>query len=136
MVAVSPPIGLLFSPEAAQGIQARVRLVSGSRDWAVPPDPEALASFSQSPALGHQMGLANGGDHFNWRAPAKASTPALPSPLIRAWVNGTFAAGANAQPAAGAPSLFPATGWGSSAMPLVEVTTQQAAGASTRLATL
>jgi hypothetical protein len=32
--------------------------------------------------------------------------------------------------------LFPATGWGSSAMPLVEVTTQQAAGASTRLATL
>ena len=132
VVAVSPPIGLLFSPEAAQGIQARVLLVSGSRDWVVPPDPEALAPFSQSPAQGHQLVLANGGDHFNLRAPAKASTPAVLSPLILAWVNGTFAAGANAQPAAGAPGLLPATGWGSSAMPLVEVTPQQAAGASSR----
>jgi len=132
VVAVSPPIGLLFSPEAAQGIQARVLLVSGSRDWVVPPDPEALAPFSQSPAQGHQMVLANGGDHFNLRAPAKASTPAVLSPLILAWVNGTFAAGANAQPAAGAANLLPATGWGSSAMPLVEVTPQQAAGASAR----
>jgi predicted dienelactone hydrolase len=122
----------LFSPEAAQGIQARVLLVSGSRDWVVPPDPEALAPFSQSPAQGHQMVLANGGDHFNLRAPGKASTPAVLSPLILAWVNGTFAAGANAQPAAGAANLLPATGWGSSAMPLVEVTPQQAAGASAR----
>jgi len=130
VVAVSPPIGLLFSPEAAQGIQARVLLVSGSRDWVVPPDPEALAPFAQSPAQGHQLVLADGGDHFNLRAPAQAKTPAVLSPLILAWVNGTFAAGAQAQPAAGAPKLLPPTGWGSTQMPLVEITVQQAVGAA------
>ena len=72
VVAVSPPIGLLFSPEAVQGIQARVLLVSGSHDWVVSPDPEALLPFSQSPAMGHRLVLVKGGDHFNMRAPEKA----------------------------------------------------------------
>jgi predicted dienelactone hydrolase len=134
VVAVSPPIGLLFSPDAVQGIQARVLLVSGSHDWVVPPDPEALLPFSQSPALGHRLVLVKGGDHFNMRAPAKATAPAktppsaVLSPLILAWVNGTFAAGNQAQPAAGAPSLLPPAGWGSAVMPMVDVTLEQAAG--------
>jgi hypothetical protein len=59
------------------------------------------------------------------RAPAKA---AVLSPLILAWVNGTFAAGIQALPAAGAPSLLPPSGWGSAVMPMVDVTLQQAAG--------
>ena len=140
VVAVSPPIGLLFSPDAAQGIQARVLLVSGSHDWVVPPDPEALLPFSQSPALGHRLVLVKGGDHFNMRAPAKATSPAKPNsptktsatavlaPLILAWVNGTFAAGIQALPAAGAPSLLPPSGWGSAVMPMVDVTPDQVVG--------
>jgi hypothetical protein len=141
VVAVSPPIGLLFSDEAAQGIQARVLLVSGSQDWVVPPDPEALLPFSKAPALGHRLVLVKGGDHFNLRAPvkttasAKTPAPAKPpvtpvlAPLILAWVNGTFAAGNQAQPAAGAPSLLPPSGWGSALMPMVDITPQQAAAA-------
>ena len=140
VVAVSPPIGLLFSPDAAQGIQARVLLVSGSSDWVVPPDPEALIPFSQSPAMGHRLVLVKGGDHFNMRAPAKATSPAKPNsptkatgaavlaPLILAWVNGTFAAGIQALPAAGAPSLLPPSGWGSAVMPMVDVTPGQVVG--------
>ncbi len=140
VVAVSPPIGLLFSPDAVQGIQARVLLVSGSHDWVVPPDPEALLPFALSPALGHRLVLVKGGDHFNMRAPAQTSSPAeaassvkpnataLLSPLILAWVNGTFAAGIQALPAAGAPSLLPPSGWGSAVMPMVDVTVKQAAG--------
>jgi hypothetical protein len=78
--------------------------------------------------------LVKGGDHFNMRAPAKATAPAktppaaVLSPLILAWVNGTFAAGNQAQPAAGAPSLLPPAGWGSAVMPMVDVTLEQAAG--------
>jgi predicted dienelactone hydrolase len=148
VVAVSPPIGLLFSPDAVQGIQARVLLVSGSHDWVVSPDPEALLPFSQTPAMGHRLVLVKGGDHFNMRAPAKATSPApakatalgkasspaknppaaVLSPLILAWVNGTFAAGNQALPAAGAPSLLPPSGWGSAVMPMVDVTLEQAAG--------
>jgi predicted dienelactone hydrolase len=145
VVAVSPPIGLLFRPEAVQGIQARVLLVSGSHDWVVSPDPEALLPFSQSPAMGHRLVLVKGGDHFNMRAPekaisvaqsmalkkhvtpAKAAPAAVLSPLILAWVNGTFAAGNQALPAAGAPSLLPPSGWGSAVMPMVDVTVEQAA---------
>jgi len=99
----------------------------------VPPDPEALIPFSQSPAFGHRLVLVKGGDHFNMRAPAKANSPAQPppaavlSPLILAWVNGTFAAGNQALPAAGAPSLLPPSGWGSAVMPMVDVTVEQAA---------
>jgi hypothetical protein len=90
--------------------------------------------------MGHRLVLVKGGDHFNMRAPAKATSPAkaassakpnataLLSPLILAWVNGTFAAGNQAQPAAGAPSLLPPSGWGSAVMPMVDVTLQQAAG--------
>jgi hypothetical protein len=75
--------------------------------------------------MGHRLVLVKGGDHFNMRAPAKT---AVLSPLILAWVNGTFAAGTLALPAAGAPSLLPPSGWGSAVMPMVDVTLQQAAG--------
>ncbi|MCP9808054.1 alpha/beta fold hydrolase [Cyanobium sp. HWJ4-Hawea] len=128
VIAVSPPIGLLFDPDAAKEIQARVLLVSGSKDWVVPPDPEALAVFSQSPALGHRLVLVQGGDHFNLRAPLAKSTAKLPvlAPLILAWVNGTFAAGSLAAPAPGAPSLLPVSGWGRDGMVLVDVSPQQA----------
>ena len=84
--------------------------------------------------MGHRLVLVKGGDHFNMRAPAKATSPgkatgtAVLAPLILAWVNGTFAAGIQALPAAGAPSLLPPSGWGSAVMPMVDVTPGQVVG--------
>jgi predicted dienelactone hydrolase len=125
VVAVSPPIGLLFDPAAAAALQARTLLVSGSRDWVVPPDPEALVPFAATSPAGHRLVLAKGGDHFNLRAPAKQTAAPL-SPLILAWVNGAYAAGAQVAPATGAPSLLPPSGWGSADMVLVDVPSAQA----------
>lgn len=120
VAAVSPPISLLFNPQVAAALQARTLLVAGSRDWVVPPDPEALAPFTNTPPAGHRLVLAQGGDHFNLRAPARQLQAPL-SPLLLAWVQGAFAAGAQVSPSASAPSLLPPTGWGSAVMPLVDV---------------
>ncbi|NDG75166.1 MAG: alpha/beta hydrolase [Synechococcaceae bacterium WB8_1B_136] len=126
VAAVSPPISLLFDPQAAAQLQARTLLVAGSRDWVVPPDPEALVPFAATPPLGHRLVLAKGGDHFNLRAPAKQTSAPL-SPLLLAWVNGAYAAGSQVGPGPAAPSLLPPQGWGSPEMVLVDVTPAQAA---------
>jgi predicted dienelactone hydrolase len=125
VAAVSPPISLLFDPRAAAQLQARTLLVAGSRDWVVPPDPEAVVPFAATPPLGHRLVLARGGDHFNLRAPAKQTSAPL-SPLLLAWVNGAFGAGSQVGPGPSAPSLLPAQGWGSPEMALVDVMPAQA----------
>ena len=126
VAAVSPPLNLLFDHGASRGMHARALLVSGSRDWVVPPDVEAIEPFGRSTMGGHQLVLVSGGDHFNLRAPASGNGGPL-APLLLAWVKGAFAAGPQVRPAAAAPPLLPPAGWGSSAMPLVEVRGQAAA---------
>lgn len=121
IAAVSPPLNLLFDHGSSRAMHARTLLVSGSRDWVVPPDVEAIEPFGRSTPGGNQLVLAVGGDHFNLRAPVSGNGGPL-APLLLAWVQGAFAAGAQARPAAGAPPLLPPTGWGSTAMPLVDVT--------------
>ena len=126
VIAISPPIGLLFSDQAAKGMQARVLLISGTRDVVVPPDPEALYPFSHSPVYGHRLVLVYGGTHFNLRAPDSGKDDATLSPLILAWVNGTFSSGNQYRPRSGAPSLLPKTGWGKKTIKVVDVKYQQA----------
>ena len=123
VAAVSPPLNLLFDQGAASAMHARTLLVSGSRDWVVPPDVEALEPFSRSTSAGHQLVLVAGGDHFNLRAPASGNGGPL-APLMLAWVQGAFAAGPGARPAADAPRLLPPSGWGSLELGLVEVPLQ------------
>ncbi len=125
-VAVSPPLSLLFDQGAARAMQARVLIVSGSRDWVVPPGPEAITPMTMEAANaggGHRLVLARGGDHFNLRAPA-ASAGAPLRGVILAWTNGAFDAGAAAAPGAGAPALLPPDGWGDTTVPLVDVSPQ------------
>ncbi|MFM9110846.1 MAG: alpha/beta hydrolase family protein [Prochlorococcaceae cyanobacterium] len=131
VAAVSPPLSLLFDRESGQRMTARALLVSGSRDWVVPPDPEAIAPFARSGAvrLGHRLVLADGGDHFNMRAPQAGDGTPLRA-LLLAWVNGAFAAGPAARPAAGAADLLPAGGWGDGQIPLLDVSSRaKASGA-------
>jgi len=123
VAAVSPPLNLLFEHGASRPMHARTLLVSGSRDWVVPPDVEALEPFSRTLPVGHQLVLVAGGDHFNLRAPAEGSGGIL-APLLLAWVQGAFAAGPGARPAPAAPPLLPPSGWGSLELGLVEVPLQ------------
>lgn len=120
VVAVSPPLSLLFDYGSAQSMQARALLVSGSRDWVVTPDPEALVPFAAARSRGHELVLVDGGDHFNLRAPAEGDGGPLRG-LLLAWTNAAFAPGARTAPAEGAPPLLPPDGWGSDQLPLVPV---------------
>ncbi len=120
VVAVSPPLSLLFDYGAAQSMQARALLVSGSRDWVVTPDPEALVPFAAARSRGHELVLVDGGDHFNLRAPAEGDGGPLRG-LLLAWTNAAFAPGARTAPVEGAPPLLPPDGWGSDQLPLVPV---------------
>lgn len=111
VVAVSPPMRLLFAPGAARGMNASALLVSGTRDWVVPVGPEAIAplrSMVANSGMGsHRLVLAEGGDHFNLRAPAAATETPL-NALILAW----FASG----------GALPADGWGDRVFALHDVT--------------
>ena len=122
VVAVSPPLRLLFDRGASQGMQARAVVVSGSKDWVVPFGPEALHPFEAVPEKhGHQLVLADGGTHFNLR-PGSGDEPAVLRGLMLAWVRAVLAAGESARPSRGAPALLPPDGWGDPVMPLVDVT--------------
>ncbi|MDI9405355.1 MAG: alpha/beta fold hydrolase [Chitinophagaceae bacterium] len=120
VVAVSPPLRLLFDHGAADSMQARALLVSGNRDWVVSPDPEAVEPFRVAAANGHALVLVDGGDHFNLRSPADGDGGPLRG-LLLAWTNGAFAAGAAAAPGPQARPLLPDAGWGNDEMPLVRV---------------
>ena len=121
VAAVSPPVSLLFPRGAAQQLSARVLLVSGTRDWVVPPDPEAVVPFGAATPKGNQLVLVQGGDHFNLRA-GQAPDGGVLAPLLVEWTNRSFAAGAAAQPSLGAPPLLPPGPWGSTAKPMADVT--------------
>ena len=124
VAAVSPPVSLLFPAGSGGSMSARVLLVSGSRDWVVPPDPEAIAPMARGAVpVGHRLVLAQGGDHFNLR-PGAAEDGGVLGALLLTWTDAAFAAGEAARPAPGAPSLLPASGWGSAGLPLVDVTDQ------------
>jgi len=123
VAAVSPPVSLLFPRGSGQEMRARILLVSGTHDWVVPPDPEAVAPFLRSPAVGNQLVLVKGGDHFNLR-PGKDQHGGVLAPLLLEWTNRSFQAGAAARPARGAAPLLPAGPWGSSDKPMADVSPQ------------
>lgn len=111
VVAVSPPMRLLFAPGAARAMHGTVLLVSGTRDWVVPVGPEAIdpmRKLAANTGIGrNRLVLVEGGDHFNLRAPAASADSPL-NALILAW----FASG----------GALPTDGWGHKAMPLHDVT--------------
>ena len=63
-VLVSPPLRLLFDASSGPAMHAKVLLVSGTRDWVVPSDPEAVVPLrnGQPMANGHRIVVASGGD--------------------------------------------------------------------------
>jgi len=121
--AVSPPLSLLFARGFTSGQGGRVLLVSGSRDWVVPPDPEAIAPMRWGRTLGNQLVLVQGGDHFNLR-PEGAADGGVLGPLLLAWTNAAFAAGPTVHPAPGAPPLLRDQGWGNAEWPMADVTSR------------
>ena len=124
VVAVSPPMSLLFDQGSARTMTARALVVSGNRDWVVPSGPEALrpmALEARNAGGGHRLVLAKDGDHFNLRSSYEQGGGALRG-LLLAWTDGAFAAGAAAAPGPSATSLLPPNGWGDKEFPLVDVT--------------
>jgi predicted dienelactone hydrolase len=119
--AVSPPSSLLFPRGAGTNLSARVLLVSGSRDWVVPPDPEAIDPTRWAKNRGNQLVLVNGGDHFNLRPEDQADGGVL-GPLLLAWTDAAFSAGEAARPRPDAPPLLVGGTWGNKQMPMVEAT--------------
>jgi predicted dienelactone hydrolase len=118
VAAVSPPLNLIFDHGSGKGMNARALLITGSRDWVVPSGPEAINRFHYPALEGHQLVLANGGDHFNLRGVGDGGP--LRALLLR-WVDAAYAAGPTLPPAAGAPPILPAAGWGNGEIPLVLV---------------
>jgi len=121
VAAVSPPVSLLFPRGSARQLQARVLLVSGTHDWVVPPDTEAVEPFMRSDRRGNQLVLVQGGDHFNLR-PGRTADGGVLAPLIVEWADRAFAAGPAVKPAPGAPLLMPPGSWGSPSKPMADVT--------------
>ncbi|MEY3544170.1 MAG: hypothetical protein RLZZ106_80 [Cyanobacteriota bacterium] len=121
VAAVSPPVSLLFPKGSSKQITARVLLVSGTHDWVVPPDPEAVQPFSTATPRGNQLVLVQGGDHFNLR-PGSSPDGGPVAPLLVEWTNRAFAAGTAVKPAAGAAPLLPQGSWGSDGKAMADVT--------------
>ena len=119
--AVSPPLSLLFARGSSEELSGRVMLVSGSRDWVVPPDPEAIDPFRRAPRQGNQLVLVGGGDHFNLRPEGQANGGVLGS-LLLAWTDAAFASGEAARPRLNAEPLLVGGAWGNAEMPMVDAT--------------
>lgn len=96
VVAVSPPMRLLFDPvqslgraDASQSFRPKILLISGTRDWIVPSGPEAVSPMrdTQAARLGHRLVLVDGGTHFNLRAVRGQAPKAVIGPVMLAWIN-------------------------------------------------
>ncbi len=117
-VVVSPPMRLLFDESSGRSLQAKVLLVSGTKDWVVPSDPEAVVPLKVGEPLanGHRLVLASGGSHFNLWAPADQKESPILGPMILAWINEQLAVPSS--------YTFSGGGWGNTTVPLVDVTGQ------------
>ena len=117
-VVVSPPMRLLFDESSGPSLQAKVLLVSGTKDWVVPSDPEAVVPLKggQPLANGHRLVLASGGSHFNLWAPVDQTEAPILGPVILAWINEQLAVPSS--------HTFSGGGWGNASVPLVDVTGQ------------
>ena len=115
VVAVSPPLRLLFEPSSSTSLSSKVLLISGTRDWVVPSGPEAISPMRDTKAaqLGHRLVLVNGADHFSLRSFQGEERPALVGPVMLGWINEQL--GVN-----GAVS-FSGGGWGDDQVDLVDV---------------
>ncbi|MFN5219616.1 MAG: alpha/beta hydrolase family protein, partial [Cyanobacteriota bacterium] len=119
VAAVSPPLNLLFDQRAGRAMTARGLIITGSRDWVVPPDPEAISRFEETEDNGHNLVVVRGGDHFNMRGPLQNGGGPLRA-LLLAWADAAFTAGAAVTPSPHTPALLTAQqGWGDTAMPMV-----------------
>ncbi|PTT91041.1 esterase, partial [Pseudomonas sp. HMWF031] len=96
VVAVSPPMRLLFDPvqsldsvNGQRSSRPKVLLISGTRDWIVPSGPEAVSPMrdTQAARLGHRLVLVDGGTHFNLRAVRGQAPKAVIGPVVLAWIN-------------------------------------------------
>ncbi|KEF41884.1 MAG: esterase [Cyanobium sp. CACIAM 14] len=119
--AVSPPASLLFPRGSGSDLSGRVLVVSGSRDWVVPPDPEAVAPMRWGKRQGNQLVLVQDGDHFNLR-PGDSADGGVLGPLLLSWTDAAFAAGDAVRPRSGAAPLLTRGAWGSQQLPLADVT--------------
>ncbi len=115
VVAVSPPLRLLFDPASATTLSAKVLLVSGTRDWVVPSGPEAITPMRNAVAAqkGHRLVLAEGADHFTLRSFKGEDQTALIGPLLLAWVNEQLGTEDSFR--------FSSGGWGHSKIRLIDV---------------
>ena len=86
VAAVSPPQGLVFAAGLVD-LKVPVLLVSGSRDFVVPSEPEALLPYALYPQGLKQLVVAEGGTHFNLPALATSNGGPLRLLLLR-WVQG------------------------------------------------
>lgn len=118
--AVSPPGSLVFPRGSGASLSGRFLLVSGSRDWVVPPDTEAISPMRRA-RRGNQLMLVKGGDHFNLR-PGKDADGGLLGRLLLAWTDAAFAAGRAVRPRVGAAPLLRPQIWGTADYPIVDVT--------------
>ena len=123
VVAVSPPMSLLFPRGSAAALRSRVLLVSGTDDWVVPPDPEAIAPFRSSAQRANSLVLVKGGDHFNLR-PGSSKDGGVLAPLLVKWSDAAFAAAAAGETHNGSEPLVLDGAWGSSQIPMADVTSQ------------
>ena len=114
VAAVSPPLRLLFNPSVRR-LNAKVLLVSGSRDWVVPSGPEAVRPMRETGAagLGHRLVLVDGADHFNLSSARGEAQPALLGPLLLTWMNEQFNVRGSA--------FFSEGGWGDDRVRMVDV---------------
>jgi predicted dienelactone hydrolase len=89
VVAVSPPLRLLFDGSRLETLPAKVLLISGTRDWVVPSGPEAIAPMRDNKAAqwGHRLVLVQGADHFSLRSFRGEASPARVAPVILGWIN-------------------------------------------------
>ena len=115
VVAVSPPLRLLFDGSRLESLPAKLLLISGTRDWVVPSGPEAIAPMRESKAvrLGHRLVLVQGADHFSLRSFRGEPSPAQVGPVILGWINEQLEVDSS--------FTFSAGGWGDEQGSLVDV---------------